>query len=227
VERDPVERSRLGRTRPPGLGGLLGLRRSRAGPPQTRAGQPLRPLTIPNLVGFARIAMVVAFLAIALSSDDGRVTIATVLWAVAAGSDYLDGLLARVTGQYSRLGALMDPLVDRALILSGVVVDWKFELLPRWALAVLAAREVLMLVLVAGALRLGLDIEINWIGRLAVWPTMAAVGGALIFDGWFVNLVLYVGILGSLAATALYIRDAVRRLREQGEAPGQRPEAGP
>jgi cardiolipin synthase len=103
--------------------------------------------------------------------------------------------------------------VDRALILSGVIVDWKFELLPRWALAVLAAREVLMLVLVAGALRLGLDIEINWIGRLAVWPTMTAVGGALIFEGWAVNLVLYAGIAGSLAASALYLRDAMRQLR--------------
>ncbi len=208
----------MGRTRPPGIAGLIGLRRSRAGPPQTRAGQPLHPLTIPNLVGFVRIGMIVAFLAIALSSDDGRVTIATVLWAAAAGSDYLDGLLARMTGQYSRLGALMDPLVDRALVLSGVIVDWKFELLPRWALAVLAAREVLMLVLVAGALRLGLDIEINWIGRLAVWPTMAAVGGALIFDGWVVNLVLYAGILGSLAATAMYVRDAVRKLRQRDDA---------
>jgi CDP-diacylglycerol--glycerol-3-phosphate 3-phosphatidyltransferase len=189
---------------------LLGLRRSRVQPPETRAGQPLRPLTIPNLVGFARIAMIVAFLAIAFDSDDGRVTVATILWVTASATDYLDGLLARVTGQYSRLGTLMDPLVDRALILSGVIVDWKFELLPRWGLAVLAAREVVMLVLVAGALRRGLDIEINWIGRIAVWPTMMAIGGALIFEGWAVDVMLYAGIAGSLAASAQYVRDAVR-----------------
>ena len=69
------------------------------------------------------------------------------LFAVIGWSDYLDGIAARVTGQYSRLGALLDPLVDRLLVLAGVIVCWHFELLPRWALALLAARELFMLVL--------------------------------------------------------------------------------
>ena len=64
------------------------------------------------------------------------------LFAVIGWADYADGIAARVTGQYSRLGALLDPIVDRLLVLSGVVVCWHFELLPRWALAVLAAREL-------------------------------------------------------------------------------------
>jgi cardiolipin synthase (CMP-forming) len=195
-----------------GLGRLLGLRRGGEAPPATRAGQPLHPLTLPNLVGYARIGLIAAFLAIALGSSDGRVTLATVCWAVAAASDYLDGLLARATGQYSRLGALMDPSVDRALILSGVIVDWKFELLPRWALAALAARELVMIVLVLAALRSGLDIEINWVGRLAVWPTMMGVGGALITDWWAVEVLLYVGIAGAILASLLYLRAGVREL---------------
>ena len=44
------------------------------------------------------------------------------------------------------MGALLDPLVDRLLVISGVIVCWKFDLLPRWALALLAARELFMLV---------------------------------------------------------------------------------
>src|SRR5439155_25928707 len=67
-----------------GLGRLLGLRRGGPEPPATRAGQPLRPLTLPNLVGFARLGMIVAFLAIALPSNDGRVALATVMWSIAA-----------------------------------------------------------------------------------------------------------------------------------------------
>ena len=51
--------------------------------------------------------------------------------------DYVDGFLARATGQYSRMGALLDPIVDRLTILCGAAVCWHFELLPRWALAVL------------------------------------------------------------------------------------------
>jgi cardiolipin synthase len=167
---------------------------------------------LPNLVGFARIGLIAAFLAIALGSGDGRVTLATICWGTAAASDYLDGLLARATGQYSRLGALMDPFVDRALILSGVIVDWKFELLPRWALAALAAREVVMIALVLAALRRGLDIQINWVGRLAVWPTMMGVGGALITDWWGVEALLYAGIAGAVAASLLYVRAGVREL---------------
>jgi cardiolipin synthase (CMP-forming) len=197
----------------PALGRLLGLRRGGPEPPATRAGQPLHPLTLPNLIGFLRIGFLIAFLALALSSDDGRVAIATVCFAIAAAADYLDGLIARLTGQYSRLGALMDPFIDRAVILSGALVDWKFELLPRGALAVLAVRELTMIVLVAGALRKGLDIEINWIGRLAVWPTMMGIGGALLIDSWVVEALLYVGIAGALAATALYVRSGLAALR--------------
>ena len=200
----------------PGLARLLGVRREGPEPPETRAGQPLHPLTVPNLVGFTRIALIAAFLAIALPSDDGRVTIATTLFAAAAAFAYLDGLLARATGQYSRLGALLDPFVDRMLVLAGVVVAWKFELLPRWALATLGARELAMIVLVAGALRLGLDIHVNWVGRIAVVPTMAAIAGALIADWWLPEILLYAGIAGALAASALYVRDGVRALRARG-----------
>ena len=191
---------------------LLGLRRDRE-PVETRAGQPLRPLTLPNLIGYARIALLGVFAAVAFSSDDGREPLATVCYGIAAGSDYIDGMVARVTGQYSRLGALMDPLIDRLVVITGVAVVWHFELLPRWALALLLARELLMLVLVLGGLRLGLDIHINWIGRISVWFTMGAVGAALV--GWdgIKEPLLYVGLAGSLAASAQYVRDGLRELR--------------
>ena len=197
---------------PRGKARTFGLDRGGPEPSATRAGQPLRPLTIPNLVGYIRLALLAAFVVVALSSDDGRVPFATVCFTVAAFADYLDGLLARLTGQYSRLGALMDPLIDRLVVVSGVIVTWKFELLPRWALAALVARELLMVVLVTGALRLGLDLHINWVGRIAIWPTMSAFGS--VFFGWqgLCEIMLYVGLFGSYLATLLYVRDAVGEL---------------
>ena len=194
---------------------LLGLRRGGPEPAETRAGQPLRPLTLPNLIGFARIGLLGVFAVVALSSDDGREPLSTTCFAVAAWGDYIDGMVARVTGQYSRLGALMDPLIDRLVVIVGVVVVWHFELLPRWALAVLVAREVVMLVLVLGALRLGLDLHINWLGRSSVWFTMGAVGAALL--GWdgVKEPFLYIGVAGSLAASAQYVRDGLRELRSR------------
>jgi cardiolipin synthase len=191
---------------------LLGIDRSGPPPPETRRGQPLRPWTLPNVVGFLRAAAVPVFLVLALDSGDGRIASATVTFCLVAGADYLDGLLARVTGQYSRLGTILDPLVDRALVLAGAVVCWHFELLPRWALAVLAGRELFMLVASQVAFRKGLDLEINMVGRLAVWPTMFALWLAMVSVTWVAEAFLYLGIAMTLAATFLYIRDGRRAL---------------
>jgi CDP-diacylglycerol--glycerol-3-phosphate 3-phosphatidyltransferase len=193
---------------------LLGLDRSGGPPPETRAGQPLRPWTLPNLIGFIRIALIPVFLVLALQSDDGRVASASILYAVIGGTDYLDGIAARLTGQYSRLGALLDPLTDRLLVVSGVIVCWHFELLPRWALGVLAAREALMLVLTQIGFRRGLDLEVKMIGRWAVWPTMFSLFLAMVSVTWVAEALLYLGLAMTLAATALYIRDGLHALRQ-------------
>jgi cardiolipin synthase len=192
---------------------LLGLDRSGPPPPETLAGQPLHPWTLPNAIGLARLALLPVFLVVALGSRDGRSTAAFVIYAVVAGTDYLDGMAARITGQYSRLGTLLDPLTDRALVISGAIVCWKFDLLPRWALAVLAGRELLMVVLTRVALKRGLELQVKMLGRWAVWPTMAALALAMLTDTWFSEVVLYVGIALTLGATAEYLADGWRHLR--------------
>jgi CDP-diacylglycerol--glycerol-3-phosphate 3-phosphatidyltransferase len=193
---------------------LLGLDRSGGPPPETRRDQPLHPWTIPNAIGFVRIGLIPVFLVLALDSGDGRDTTATILFAFIAASDYLDGMVARLTGQYSRLGALLDPLTDRLLVISGAIVAWEFELLPRWALLVLAAREAFMLLLTQIALRRGLDLSVNMLGRWAVWPTMSALGVAMIMETWLSEVLLYVGLGMTLAATAQYLQDGLRALRQ-------------
>jgi cardiolipin synthase len=192
---------------------LLGLDRSGGAPPQTRAGQPLHPWTIPNAVGFVRIALVPVFLVLALGSGDGRYAPASIVYAVIGGTDYLDGMLARITGQYSRLGALLDPIVDRLLVVSGVVVCWKFDLLPRWALAVLAGRELFMLALSRFALQHGLDLEIKMLGRWAVWPTMFSLFLAMVSVTWVADALLYLGLAMTLVATFEYLHSGIRELR--------------
>ena len=186
---------------------LLGLDRSGPPPPETRRGAPLNPWTIPNAIGFIRLGLLPVFLVLAFESGDGRVASASIIYAVVGGTDYLDGIAARVTGQYSRLGALLDPVTDRVLVASGAVVCWHFELLPRWALAVLAARELVMLLLGQAVLRRGLDIEINMLGRWGVWPTMFSLFLAMVTDHWAAEGLLYVGIAMSIAATIQYVRD--------------------
>jgi len=194
---------------------LLGLDRSGPPPPETLRHMPLRPFTLPNAIGFVRLALIPVFLVLAFNDPDGINTPAAVLFAFISATDYLDGLTARLTGQYSRLGALMDPLTDRMLVVSGVVVCFHFELLPRWALIVLAAREVLMLVLTQVSLKLGVDIKLNMLGRWAVWPTMTALGLAILMDNWIPEALLYLGVAMTLGATALYLKVGVRFFRDR------------
>jgi cardiolipin synthase len=201
-----VARARLSKRR------LFGIDRSGPPPEATLSGHPLHPWTIPNAIGYARLAGIPAFLVVALSSHHGHDALAAVLFALIGWADYLDGFAARLTGQYSRLGALLDPLIDRLLVISGMVVVWRFTLLPRWAIAVVVARELLMLVLSRYAIRRGVELKINWPGRLAVAPTMGAPFFAIAGVHWLALVMLYVGMVLALLATIRYVQRGLQQL---------------
>jgi len=192
---------------------LLGLDRSGPPPRQTLSGQPLNPWTLPNAIGFVRLAGIPVFLVVALSSRDGHDALAVIMFAVIGWSDYLDGFAARLTGQYSRLGALLDPVVDRLLVVSGMAVVWRFQLLPRWAIMVVIARELLMLALSRYAIRRGVQLKINWPGRIGVAPTMGAPFFAMAGVHWLALVALYLGIALTLTATAVYVWQGLTELR--------------
>jgi cardiolipin synthase len=201
---------------------LTGLDRSGPAPEATQPGHPLNPWTVPNTIDYLRLLGIPVFLIVALSSDDGKDALAVVLFGVIGWSDYLDGFLARLTGQYSRLGALLDPLVDRLLIVSGMVVCWHFNLLPRWAIAIVIARELFMLAASRYALSRGLEIQINWAGRLGVAPIAGAPFFAMAGVHWLALILLYVGMAFGLVSAALYVRSGVRELRAR-DARKERP----
>jgi cardiolipin synthase len=122
---------------------------------------------------------------------------------------------------------MLDPLIDRTLVLSGVVVCWHFDLLPRWVIALLLAREVLMLAVGPIWVRRGLELRINWPGRIAVGPTMLGVflamaGARAVGEGF-----LYFGLVLAYVATALYVQDGLRQLSLRAEASAGPASAGP
>ena len=170
---------------------LFGVDRSGPPPDATLAGHPLNPWTLPNAIGFARLAGIPVFLVLALSSSDGQDPLATVLFAVIGGADYLDGLL----------------------VVSGMVVAFHFSLLPRWAIIVVVARELFMLGLSRYGIRRGVDLKINWPGRLGVAPTIGAPFFAMVGVHWLALVMLYVGMALSLTATVLYVRRGISELR--------------
>jgi cardiolipin synthase (CMP-forming) len=213
VAQPPVERARLTFRR------LSGLDRSGPPPPETLPGAPWRPWTIPNAIGYVRLALLPVFLVLALSSENGTDALPLILYAVIGWTDYLDGISARVTGQYSRLGTLLDPLVDRLLVLSGVIVCWHFELLTRWGLALLGLRELLVIGLVAYGRRRGIELKVNWLGRWGVWPVMSALFFAMAGVEWLAHGSLYLGLVLYLASAVQYFRDGRRQYRARERNP--------
>ncbi len=147
------------------------------------------------------------FLVLALRSESGTDALPAVLFAVIAWSDYADGIAARVTGQYSRMGALLDPLVDRMLIVAGVIVCWHFDLLHtgRWLSWPRASCScsAWLATHVPNA-----ELKINWLGRWGVWPVFSALFFALCGVDWLALACLYVGfvlVLGSTASTFVMV----------------------
>jgi len=205
--------------RPLSAARLVGLDRSGPPPPETAADAPLRPWTIPNAIGYARAALIPVILVLAYRSAHGTAAGVGICFFLAGAGDYADGIVARITGQYSRMGALLDPIVDRALVLAGAAICWSYELLPRWLLALVLAREVAMLALAQLGLRRGMPVRINWPGRIAVGPTLFGIWLALLGAGDVGEGFVDVGVALGLVATAVYARDGVRFAR------GARPES--
>jgi CDP-diacylglycerol--glycerol-3-phosphate 3-phosphatidyltransferase len=192
---------------------LSGLDRSGPPPPATLRDAPWNVWTVPNAIGFVRLALIFPMLILGLSSDSGTDAWPAILFAVISWSDYADGIAARITGQYSRFGALLDPVVDRMLVISGVLICWKFETLPRWGIAILVARELYVLVAGQLVLRRGIELKINWWGRWGVWPTMSAIFAAMVGLDTLAHVLFYVGLALSLMAAVFYTRDALSATR--------------
>lgn len=190
-----------------GFARLVGADRSGPPPAATQKGAPWNPWTIPNAIAAFRLAGIPVFLWLALSSPDGKDVTAAIIYAVIGWSDYADGFIARLTGQYSRLGAILDPVADRALAIAGMYVAWEFDLLPRWAVAIVLFRELLMLVVGQWAIRRGAEVRVNWPGRLGVAPILAAPFWAMIGFHTFALILLFSGIALTWWATVLYARD--------------------
>ena len=190
-----------------------GLDRSGPPPAETLPGAPLRPWTIPNAIGYLRLALIPLFVVVAWNADGVSFWSAIIFGAIAVG-DYLDGIAARVTGQYSRLGSMLDPVVDRLFVIAGVVVCWEFDLLWRPLLALIVLREVAMLVVGPFLLRRGARIEVNWWGRWGVWPAMAGIFLALCGLWTIASILVAIGVVLLYVASAMYVISARRQIAE-------------
>ena len=189
--------------------------------------------TIPNLISFIRLCLVPLYLFLLLRGKD---IAATFVFAFAASTDWVDGQIARRTHAVSKLGQLLDPAVDRILMIAGVLGLLLVERLPLWVVVVVVLRDLFLIVGAAWLLkRHQIRIAVVYPGKVATtflfvgfaglllnMPQIAGLGiidvawlpgfsaGAVSWGIWFV----YAGLILAILTTAYYIRTAYVRLIE-------------
>jgi cardiolipin synthase len=191
-----------------------------------------RVLTVPNLLSVVRLAGVPLFLWLLLGPHaDGW---ALLVLMVGGFTDWLDGKLARLLDQYSPLGALLDPAVDRFYILAALLALGVRGVVPWWAVAVLVGRDLVLAVCLLVLRARGYDpFRVTYLGKAATFLLLyafpllllgsktgaaAAVARPLgyAFAIWGIGLYLYSGLL-YLAQFVLAVRAPDAGGRRDGE----------
>jgi cardiolipin synthase len=132
-----------------------------------------RVLTAANLISLARLAGVPLFLYLLLVADATGAAVAVL--AVGGSTDWVDGYVARRFGQVSRVGELLDPLVDRLYIVATVVAFTVEDVLPVAFTLALVARELLLLVCLGVLRRHGFGPPpVHYLGKTATFVLLAA-----------------------------------------------------
>ncbi|MBA3433889.1 MAG: CDP-alcohol phosphatidyltransferase family protein [Actinobacteria bacterium] len=162
---------------------------------------------IPNALTIARFAAIPVFAWLYLRAGDGAAWGAGLFFAGAAFTDQVDGYLARRWRVESRFGKVADPLADRLMIGTAVVLMWATGRIPLAAALIVLARD---LVLVLGYKLIaprGFELEVTFLGKVATWVLYAALGFVLVTEEGttWPRVVLWIGIALALAAGAQYL----------------------
>jgi len=181
--------------------------------PHERASSAI--LTVPNVISFARILSIPVFVVLLLNEGTERAGL--LVFALVAASDWVDGYVARRTGQVSELGTLLDPTADRLAIGAGLIALAVAGAVPLWAVLLVIVRDVV--VLAAGVALLaakGRRIDVRFLGKVATFTLMVSIvllayghsgmppASAARALGW---VAYAIGLVESYVATVFYAND--------------------
>jgi CDP-diacylglycerol---glycerol-3-phosphate 3-phosphatidyltransferase len=147
-------------------------------PPRKTRRERLREelLNAPNLLTLGRVALIPLFLYLLSYENRRNSFLAAAIYSVAALSDWVDGWLARVSGKVTTLGKFLDPLADKVIVLSALVMLVRLGRAPVWVVVVILAREFLISGLRTIAVSEGLVIPASQRGK---WKTSLQLTGII------------------------------------------------
>jgi CDP-diacylglycerol--glycerol-3-phosphate 3-phosphatidyltransferase len=180
-------------------------------------------MTFADQLTVARAASVPLVVLLFAVSFDGHNYWATALFCAAMSTDFFDGRIARRSGRTSSLGSLLDPVADKLLVLSTLIVLLGQDVFPAWMVAAIVARELLVTGLRQAAIERGVVIAARDLGKLKTWAqAIAAAFGGLAAAGVWSDSVAWWTLLVALVLTWIsgldYARSAPSVLRGRAVA---------
>jgi cardiolipin synthase len=182
-------------------------------------------LTVPNLISAARLLLVPVFAVLLVGEHD---LWALVVLAVAGASDWLDGKLARVLDQQSRIGELLDPSADRLFILVTLVMLAARDIVPLWLVVVVIARDLVLtlMLLLLMASKVG-PLPVHFVGKAGTFALLYAFP-LLLLAHWAGSIGAVAGVAGWAftwwgiglywLSAGIYLRQAATELRARRRA---------
>ncbi len=170
---------------------------------------------LPNALTLARLALIPVFVGLMAKAGDAHSWPAGIIFGAAGVTDQIDGFLARRWRVESRFGKIADPLADRLMIDAAVILLVAYGRLPWAGLAVVVARDVLLLIGWRILAPRRIELDVNIAGKGATWLLYAAIGFRIVTHDhtrWPLWL-FWVGVGAAVVAALLYIRDAWNEVR--------------
>jgi CDP-diacylglycerol---glycerol-3-phosphate 3-phosphatidyltransferase len=145
---------------------------------------------LPNILTLLRIFLIPPMVVILFSPSRSAGFLASLLFAVASATDWLDGYLARRMGIVTMLGKFLDPIADKLMVMAALIMILPFGRVPAWMVLVILGREIIITGLRGIASSEGIIIAASRLGKYkTIFQIVAILGLLLHYDYyWFFGI---------------------------------------
>ena len=160
-------------------------------------------MNIPNSLTILRILLIPCYIGLLVY---GRFNLALIVLVVAGITDALDGAIARVKNQHTRLGAVLDPLADKLLLTSGFITLSLIQVIPSWVTIIVVSRDVILMLgtAVAHFADSRVDITPTFLGKGTTFLQLSYIVAVIFLSSRQIDLAISLPLLfGMISFTLL------------------------
>jgi len=150
---------------------------------------------IPNLITLFRIILIPVVAILIAYESPRNCFLAALFFSIASGTDFVDGYLARRLGLITITGKFLDPLADKLMVITSLVMLIPLNRVPAWLVVILLAREFSITVLRALASQEGLVLAAGQEGKAKAALQMVGIVGLLVHYPYEINFLIFKGII--------------------------------